>query len=197
MIMKQTPKRIGRTNMSDLNEDLAVVWQHKHYLQVVLLMGLMVPTLVTGLLWDDWFGGHIYAWVLRIFFLQQAAFCVNSFAHIVGDQSFADRYSPRDQVITALITFGEGSHNFHHEFSFEYCNTIEWHQYDPWFIWYWKQLSLAYDLKQSRSNKIEKGRHQLLQRTLDLRCEKGRPEAKKLRAMYNVKNQGKMILPHF
>jgi len=44
---------MGGINISDLNEDLVVVWQQKHYLQVILLMGLMVPTLVTGLLWDD------------------------------------------------------------------------------------------------------------------------------------------------
>ena len=35
MLMKQNPKRIGRTDISDLNEDPVVVWQHKHYLKVV------------------------------------------------------------------------------------------------------------------------------------------------------------------
>lgn len=63
--MKQSPKRIGRTDISDLNEDVVVVWQHMHYLHVVLLMGLVVPTLVAGLLWGDWFGGLIYARVRR------------------------------------------------------------------------------------------------------------------------------------
>ena len=29
MVMKQNPKRIGRTDISDLNEDPVVVWQHK------------------------------------------------------------------------------------------------------------------------------------------------------------------------
>merc|ERR1712014_73156 len=86
MIMKQNPKRIGRTDISDLN----------------------------------------------------------------------DRNSPRDHVITALVTLGEGYHNFHHEFPSDYRNAIEWHQYDPtkWSIWAWKQLGLAYDLKQFRANEI-------------------------------------------
>ena len=169
MVMKQNPKRIGRTDISDLNEDPVVVWQHKHYLWVVAFMGLVLPAMVAGLGWGDWKGGFIYAGLLRIFFVQQATFCVNSLAHWLGDQPFDDRNSPRDHVITALVTLGEGYHNFHHEFPSDYRNAIEWHQYDPtkWSIWFWKQLGLAYDLKQFRSNEIEKGRIQQLQKKID------------------------------
>ncbi|KAI5777831.1 hypothetical protein EDC01DRAFT_635493 [Geopyxis carbonaria] len=169
MIMKQNPKRIGRTDISDLNEDPVVVWQHKNYLWVVGFMGLLFPSAVAGLLWNDWWGGFIYAGILRICFVQQATFCVNSLAHYLGDQPFDDRNSPRDHVITALVTLGEGYHNFHHEFPSDYRNAIEWHQYDPtkWIIWTWKQLGLAYDLKEFRANEIEKGRIQQLQKKID------------------------------
>ncbi|KAF2002349.1 hypothetical protein P154DRAFT_431397 [Amniculicola lignicola CBS 123094] len=169
MIMKQNPKRIGRTDISDLNEDPVVVWQHRHYLKVVLFMGLIFPTLVAGIGWGDWMGGYIYAGILRIFFVQQATFCVNSLAHWLGDQPFDDRNSPRDHVITAFVTLGEGYHNFHHEFPSDYRNAIEWHQYDPtkWSIWVWSKLGLATGLKQFRSNEIEKGRVQQLQKKLD------------------------------
>jgi len=167
--MKQNPKRIGRTDISDLNEDPVVVWQHKHYLWVVAMMGLVFPALVAGLCWGDYLGGFIYAGILRIFFVQQATFCVNSLAHWLGDQPFADRNSPRDHIITAFVTLGEGYHNFHHEFPSDYRHAIEWFQYDPtkWFIWTMKQLGLAYDLKQFRSNEIEKGRLQQQQKKLD------------------------------
>jgi len=169
MVMKQNPKRIGRSDITDLNEDPVVIWQHKHYLEVVAFMGLIFPTLVAGLLWGDYQGGFIYAGILRIFFVQQATFCVNSLAHWLGDQPFDDRNSPRDHVITALVTLGEGYHNFHHEFPSDYRNAIEWHQYDPtkWCIWMWSKLGLAYNLKQFRSNEIEKGRVQQLQKKLD------------------------------
>lgn len=128
MVMQQNPKRIGRTDISDLNEDPIVVWQHKHYLWIVVFMGLIFPTLVAGLGWGDWIGGFVYAGILRVFFVQQATFCVNSLAHWLGDQPFDDRNSPRDHVITALVTLGEGYHNFHHEFPSDYRNAIEWHQ---------------------------------------------------------------------
>lgn len=169
MVMKQNPKRIGRTDVSDLHADPVVVWQHRHYLKVLVTMGLAVPTLVAGLGWGDWSGGFVYAGILRIFFIQQATFCVNSLAHWVGEQPFDDRNSPRDHVITALVTLGEGYHNFHHEFPSDYRNAIEWHQYDPtkWTIWMCSQLGLAYNLKQFRENEIEKGRVQQLQKKID------------------------------
>lgn len=167
--MKQNPKRIGRTDVSDLHADPVVVWQHRHYLQVVVTMGIAIPMLIAGFGWGDWWGGFIYAGILRIFFVQQATFCVNSLAHWVGEQPFDDRNSPRDHVLTALVTLGEGYHNFHHEFPSDYRNAIEWHQYDPtkWTIWLWKQLGLAYNLKQFRSNEVEKGRVQQLQKKID------------------------------
>ena len=169
MVMKQNPKRLGRTDISDLNEDPVVVWQHRHYVKTVVVMGFVLPSIVTGLGWGDWFGGLVYAGILRTFFVQQATFCVNSLAHWLGDQPFDDRNSPRDHVFTALVTLGEGFHNFHHEFPSDYRNALEWHQYDPtkWAIWIWKQLGLAYNLKEFRSNEIEKGRLQQQQKKLD------------------------------
>ncbi|CAI4210545.1 unnamed protein product [Parascedosporium putredinis] len=146
MVFKQDPKRIGRTDITDLNECPVVVWQHRNFLKCVIAMGLVFPMAVCGLFFNDWLGGFIYAGILRIFFVQQATFCVNSLAHWLGDQPFDDRNSPRDHVITAL-----------------------WWQYDPtkWHIWVWKQLGLAYDLKEFRANEIEKGRVQQLQKKLD------------------------------
>ncbi|KAL1864224.1 stearoyl-CoA 9-desaturase [Diaporthe australafricana] len=169
MVMKQNPKRIGRTDITDLNEDPVVVWQHLNFIKSVIFMGVVFPTLVAGLGWGDWWGGYVYAGILRIFFVQQATFCVNSLAHWLGDQPFDDRNSPRDHVITALVTLGEGYHNFHHEFPSDYRNAISWWQYDPtkWSIWAWKQLGLASDLKTFRQNEIEKGRLQQQQKKLD------------------------------
>lgn len=170
MLIKQNPKSIGRADVSDLDDDPIVRWQHRHYLTVVIVMGLAFPTLVAGI-WNDWLGGFLYAGVLRFFVVQQATFCINSMAHWLGHQPFDDRNSPRDNMLTALVTLGEGYHNFHHEFPSDYRNAIEWHQYDPtkWSIWLWARIGLAYDTKQFRANEIEKGRLQQEQKALDRR----------------------------
>ncbi|KAJ5126669.1 hypothetical protein N7448_007448 [Penicillium atrosanguineum] len=169
MVLKQNPKDQGRTDISDLNQDPIVVWQHKHYGEFILVFGMLFPMVVAGLGWGDWKGGLVYAGILRFLFVQQATFCVNSLAHWLGDQPFDDRNSPRDHVITALVTLGEGYHNFHHEFPSDYRNAIQWWQYDPtkWSIWVWKQIGLASNLKQFRANEIEKGRVQQLQKKID------------------------------
>jgi stearoyl-CoA desaturase (delta-9 desaturase) len=169
MVLKQDSRKTGRVDVSDLTHDPVVTWQHRHYLAVAMSMAFLFPCFVAGIGWGDWKGGLIYAGILRLFVVQQATFCVNSLAHWIGDQPFDDRNSPRDHVITALVTLGEGYHNFHHEFPADYRNAIEWHQYDPtkWSIWLWKQLGLASNLKTCRRNEIEKGRLQQLQKKLD------------------------------
>ncbi|KKA27349.1 hypothetical protein TD95_003214 [Thielaviopsis punctulata] len=171
MVMKQNPRAKGRTDISDLNEDGVVVFQHTHYISCVIMMAFVFPAVFCGMMWGDYWGGLIYGGILRTFFVQQATFCVNSLAHWIGDQPFDDRNSPRDHVITALVTLGEGYHNFHHEFPSDYRNAIEWWQYDPtkWAICVWSMLGLAYDLKQFRANEIEKGRVQQMQKKLDQR----------------------------
>ena len=169
LLMSQDPKNIGRVNISDLNEDPVVVWQHKHIAIIGITMCFIFPCLVSGIGWGDWQGGLLYAGLLRMFFVQQATFCVNSLAHWLGEQPFDDSKSPRDHLLTALATLGEGYHNFHHEFPSDYRNAIRWFQYDPtkWSIWIWKQLGLAYDLRRFRQNEIEMGQVQQEQKRLD------------------------------
>jgi stearoyl-CoA desaturase (delta-9 desaturase) len=86
MVLKQNPKNRGRTDISDLNEDPIVIWQHKNYGIVILVFGMLFPMVVAGLGWGDWKGGLIYAGILRFLFVQQATFCVNSLAHWLGEQ---------------------------------------------------------------------------------------------------------------
>ncbi|KAH7364040.1 putative acyl-CoA desaturase [Rhexocercosporidium sp. MPI-PUGE-AT-0058] len=137
------PQRIGRVDITDLNNDTVVMWQHRNFVTIALSMSSLFPCVVAGL--------------------------VNSLAHWIGDQPFDDRNSPRDHVITALVTLGEGYRNFHHEFPSDYRNAIQWHQYGPtkWCIYLWKQLGLASNLKTFPGNEIEKGRVQQLQKKID------------------------------
>jgi stearoyl-CoA desaturase (delta-9 desaturase) len=49
----------------------------------------------------------------------------------------------------ALFTFGEGYHNYHHEFQHDYRNGVKWWQWDPtkWTIWILKTLRLVRGLR--------------------------------------------------
>lgn len=58
--------RPGPADTSDLKQNRVVAWQHKWFFLLVLLFGLIVPTVVPGLFWDDWWGGFYFAVFLRL-----------------------------------------------------------------------------------------------------------------------------------
>ncbi|EDK42414.1 acyl-CoA desaturase 1 [Lodderomyces elongisporus NRRL YB-4239] len=169
MLMKANPKNRARADISDLTADWVVRFQHRHYLMIMLVAAFVTPTLVAGLGWGDYWGGFIYAGIFKSFFIQQATFCVNSLAHWIGVQPFDDRRTPRDHVLTAFVTFGEGYHNFHHEFPSDYRNALKWYQYDPTkvIIYALSKLGLAWNLKMFSQNAIEQGLLQQQQKKLD------------------------------
>lgn len=98
-------------------------------------------------------------------------------AHHLGDTPFDDKKSARDHLLSglhrmnnvmfyfstyqnsALLTMGEGYHNFHHQYPMDYRNAIRWYQYDPtkWFISTCEWLGLASDLHVFPENEIQKG----------------------------------------
>lgn len=174
MLTKANPKNRARADISDLTSDPIVVFQHRHYLAVMTISSVILPCVVAGLGWGDWKGGFIYGGILRFFCIQQATFCVNSLAHWIGTQPFDDRRTPRDHVLTAFVTFGEGYHNFHHEFPSDYRNALKWYQYDPTkvCIYVLSKFGLAWNLKTFSQNAIEQGLFQQQQKKLNRMKEK-------------------------
>jgi stearoyl-CoA desaturase (delta-9 desaturase) len=162
-------RKPGVADITDLSRDPAIQWQHRNYLTVAFLMSFVIPTLICGLGWGDYRGGYFFAGVLRLVFVHHSTFCVNSLAHYLGDAPFDDRHTPRDHYITALVTLGEGYHNFHHEFPSDYRNALKWFQYDPTklLISFFKTIGLAYNLKEFPPNEIEKGRYTMARKELD------------------------------
>jgi len=157
------------TDISDLLADPLVVFQKKYYPVLALFVGIAVPVGVAGFGWGDWRGGFFYACIFRSVIVSQATFCINSLAHYYGDATFDDQRSPRDSNIVSLITFGEGYHNFHHEFPNDYRNGVGYKAYDPskWIVFLLSFVGFTFNLKRFPSNEIEKGKLQMIQKNLD------------------------------
>ncbi|MAW59778.1 MAG: acyl-CoA desaturase, partial [Planctomycetes bacterium] len=66
----------------------------------------------------------------------------------------------RDSILTALLTFGEGYHNFHHRFQSDYRNGIRWYHFDPskWTIWSLSRVGLVSDLKRASKDAIQRAK---------------------------------------
>ncbi|AAS50520.1 AAR153Cp [Eremothecium gossypii ATCC 10895] len=169
MLLQPNPRYRARADIEDLMNDWVVRLQHRHYVLIMAFMAFLLPAIICHFIFRDFWGGLVYAGILRVFAIQQATFCINSLAHYLGDQPFDDRRTPRDNWITALVTLGEGYHNFHHEFPTDYRNAIRWYQYDPTkvFIYCASLVGLAYDLKKFSQNAIQQGLIQQKQKKLD------------------------------
>ncbi|KAJ3401796.1 hypothetical protein HDV05_000266 [Chytridiales sp. JEL 0842] len=152
--------RMKLIEKADLEADPIVRIQHAHYPIYALLSGFALPTLIASYFWSDALGGILYAGFVTRLIVWHCTFCINSFAHWTGEQEFSNETSARGNLILALLTQGEGYHNFHHEFPKDYRNGLHPLDYDPtkWLIYICSCLGLAWDLHKVPQNEIEKAK---------------------------------------
>ncbi len=145
-------------NIQDLRKDRIFMLQDKYYTAIAVGVGLVAPA-VLGFLHSGWLGalgGFLLAGVARVTAVQHMTFFINSLCHTVGSQPYSDRCSARDSWIMAIFTFGEGYHNYHHEFQHDYRNGVKWWQWDPtkWSIWTLEKLHLVRGLRRVPEEKV-------------------------------------------
>lgn len=135
MLRDYPASREDFSNVRDLQRDPIVAWQHKYYVAIALSMNL-APALLLGWATGDWIANLLLAGVLRLVLTHHITFFINSIAHFWGKQPYTDQNSARDNGLLALVTYGEGYHNYHHQFQNDYRNGVRWWQFDPtkWLI---------------------------------------------------------------
>ena len=145
------------SNCKDLQKDKVVMWQHNHYLPIVLAANFGITGLL-GYLNGDVLGMILVAGVLRLVLVHHVTFFINSLAHFWGSQPYTDKNTARDNGILAFFTFGEGYHNYHHIFEYDYRNGIRWYQFDPtkWLIKGLSLVGLTSNLRKVPEERIEK-----------------------------------------
>jgi stearoyl-CoA desaturase (delta-9 desaturase) len=143
----------------DLERDPIVAWQHKYYWTLVIMTNIGLP-LFLGWVVGDVVGVFLLAGILRLVVSHHVTFFINSLAHMWGSRPYTDENSARDNWFLAIVTYGEGYHNFHHLFQSDYRNGIRWWQYDinKWFIATCAWLGLAKNLKRTPDFKIQRAR---------------------------------------
>lgn len=114
----------------DLKRDKWVMLQHKYYLPLALITCFGLPTLV-GWMFGSALTGFVMGGLLRVVVTTHSTFLVNSAAHYFGNQPYTDTNSARDSWLVAILSNGEGYHNFHHHFQHDYRNGIQWFHWDP------------------------------------------------------------------
>lgn len=158
-IFFKAPPGRSYANVPDLTANRLVMLQHRVAGPLGVITGLAVPALVGGLM-GSWLGGLLWGGFLRIVLVHHTTFFVNSVAHTFGSQPYSDRCSARDSALLALVTNGEGFHNYHHAFQGDYRNGVRWYQFDPvkWLVRGLQGLGLARNLKLVPDATIEQAR---------------------------------------
>ena len=145
-------------NVQDLEQSAMMRLQNKYIYILGVIVGFVMPTMV-GWMWGGAhaaLGAFLIAGVARVVALQHCTFFINSACHTLGSRPYSSRCSARDSWIMALFTFGEGYHNYHHEFQHDYRNGVKVWQFDPtkWTIWTLSKLGLAGSLRRVQAERI-------------------------------------------
>lgn len=139
------------TWVRDLQKDKLAWAQHRFYVPLAFAVGFGLPALL-GYFWGGGtaaLGAFLLAGVARTVFVHHMTFCINSLCHWIGDRPYSSKCTARDSFLMAIFTFGEGYHNFHHEFQYDYRNGVKPWQFDPtkWTIWILNKLGMAKRLR--------------------------------------------------
>ncbi|MDZ7783763.1 MAG: fatty acid desaturase [Halioglobus sp.] len=145
------------SNARDLQRDPVVMFQHRHYAAIATFMNLGLPLLL-GLYLGDVIGTVLVVGLLRLVVNHHVTFFINSLAHYWGRQPYTESNSARDNTLLALLTYGEGYHNYHHMFQNDYRNGVRWWHWDPtkWMIKACSFLGLASNLSRVPNFKVQR-----------------------------------------
>lgn len=118
--------RAGKTvDMTDLENDKLVMLQHNHYIASFLTCGFLLPTLLPHLLWGESLFAAFFMAVFRYVIVLHITWLVNSAAHFFGNKPYDKTIGPTENMFVSLLAMGEGFHNYHHTFPYDY-STSEW-----------------------------------------------------------------------
>jgi stearoyl-CoA desaturase (delta-9 desaturase) len=154
--------RFYYTNVDDLIKSRLIMHQAKHYVPWAIVAGVVTPVLI-GSLFGHALSAFILSVCLRVTLVYHSTWCINSVCHTFGKRTYDKDASARDHWLVAILTFGEGYHNFHHRFPSDYRNGVKWYHWDPskWMIAVCEKIGLARDLMRVPEASIVRARASL------------------------------------
>lgn len=146
---------IQKRIVSDLLKNPRVMFQHNHYKWIFL--GVNGAVFAIGCLFMTPLASFVGCVLLRIFTIHHCTWFINSAAHVWGSRTYSKEQTAADNALLALVTFGEGYHNYHHTIANDYRNGVRWYHFDPtkWLIWTASKVGLASNLRWYNNLRIQ------------------------------------------
>ncbi|XP_049775504.1 acyl-CoA Delta-9 desaturase-like [Schistocerca cancellata] len=138
-------------DLSDLERDSVVQFQKKYYLILMPVLCFLIPTCIPVYCWGEtWKNAWFVATMFRYTLTLNISWLVNSAAHMWGNKPYDKFINPAENLSVAVLALGEGWHNYHHVFPWDY-KTAELGTYSTnfttAFIDFMARIGWAYDLK--------------------------------------------------
>ncbi|XP_053269841.1 acyl-CoA desaturase isoform X1 [Pleuronectes platessa] len=113
-----------KLELTDLQADKVVMFQRNYYKLSVVLMCFFIPMFVPWYLWGEslWVAYFVPA-LLRYTLVLNSTWLVNSAAHMWGNRPYDHGINPRENKFVTFSAIGEGYHNYHHTFPYDYATS--------------------------------------------------------------------------
>lgn len=173
-------------DLSDLEANKLVMFQHRHFWWMSALFTVLVPTMIPVLLWQERFWtSFVFSFMIRYLITLHGTWLVNSAAHYFGNRPYDKHIEARESPYVIYNGLGEGFHNYHHTFPYDYA-AGEFGKYlniTTTFIDFCAMLGLVKDRRLADRETVSKRR----QRT-------GEPEPRKRASQINLTGGGGRLL---
>ncbi|CAJ0578820.1 unnamed protein product, partial [Mesorhabditis spiculigera] len=111
----------SQIDMSDLLHDPVVVFQKKYYFPLYIIFCFLLPSAIPVYFWgESALVSYFVAGILRYVLSLHETWTINSLAHTHGHKPYDARIRATDHHLMAMLTVGEGGHNYHHTFPSDY-----------------------------------------------------------------------------
>uniref|UniRef100_A0A182N6I9 Fatty acid desaturase domain-containing protein n=1 Tax=Anopheles dirus TaxID=7168 RepID=A0A182N6I9_9DIPT len=163
LMLRKHPECIkkGRLiDMSDIVSDPVVQFHHKNFVLMKVLFCFILPTFIPWYIFGETFLMSFFSqcfvrYVLSLNF----TWLVNSAAHLYGNHPYDTRINPAENRVVSVVAMGEGWHNYHHVFPWDY-KAAELGNYSVNVTTFWldvfSKIGWAYDLKQPSKELVRK-----------------------------------------
>ncbi|GFS91843.1 acyl-CoA desaturase [Nephila pilipes] len=149
----------GKTvDVSDVWADPVVRFQNRFYVPLCALCCFIVPAAIPYYCWNEkfvvcFFGAGFFRYIVCLHF----TWFVNSAAHMWGNKPYDKNISAVETKWVSAFAIGEGFHNYHHTFPWDYSTSELGYKYNftTFFIDCMAYIGQAYDLKTASKESVE------------------------------------------
>jgi len=111
-----------KIDISDLYADPICLWQKSLHPWIQIFTSFFFPPLIATFCWgEDFMRAFWVAGVFKYCVTLEGSWFVNSAAHMFGDRPYDEQCMTSENALVSLLTLGEGWHNWHHKYPFDYA----------------------------------------------------------------------------